>query len=40
MPVCNAEAMQFHLDDIASKVAPRAHARHRERAHTKRPHIA
>ena len=23
---CNAEAMQFHLDDIAAKVAPRAHA--------------
>ena len=26
LPVCNAEAMQFHLDDIAAKVAPRAHA--------------
>jgi hypothetical protein len=24
--VCNAEAMQFHLDDIAAKVTPRAHA--------------
>ena len=21
LPVCNAEAMQFHLDDIAAKVA-------------------
>ena len=26
LPVCNAEAMQLHLDDIAAKVAPRAHA--------------
>ena len=26
LPVCNAEAMQLHLDDIATKVAPRAHA--------------
>ena len=26
LPVCNAEAMQFHLDDIAAKVAPCAHA--------------
>lgn len=26
LPVCNAEAMQQHLDDIAAKVAPRAHA--------------
>ena len=26
LPVCNAEAMQLHLDDIAATVAPRAHA--------------
>ena len=26
LPVCNAEAMQLHLDDIAAKVAPPAHA--------------
>ena len=26
LPVWNAEAMQLHLDDIAAKVAPRAHA--------------
>ncbi|MGZ9157092.1 MAG: hypothetical protein ACXW6J_27720 [Candidatus Binatia bacterium] len=26
LPVCNAEAMQIHLDDIAAKIAPRAHA--------------
>ena len=26
LPVCNAEAMQFHLDDISTKVAPCAHA--------------
>ena len=26
LPVCNTEAMQLHLDDIAAKVAPRAHA--------------
>jgi hypothetical protein len=26
LPVCNAEAMQLYLDDIAAKVAPRAYA--------------
>jgi len=26
LPVCNAEAMQLHLDEIATKVAPGAHA--------------
>ena len=31
LPVCNAEAMQLHLDDIAAKVAPRAHATFRPR---------
>jgi hypothetical protein len=31
LPVCNAEAMQLHLDDIAAKVAPRAHAMHEQR---------
>jgi putative transposase len=26
LPVCNSEAMQLHLDEIATKVAPGAHA--------------
>ena len=26
LPVCNAEAMQLHLDAIATEVAPGAHA--------------
>ena len=26
LPVCNTEAMQLHLDDISTKVAPCAHA--------------
>src|SRR5215207_7153267 len=26
LPVCNTEAMQLHLDEIATKVAPGAHA--------------
>ena len=26
LPACNSEAMQLHLDEIATKVTPRAHA--------------
>jgi hypothetical protein len=26
LPACNSEAMQLHLDEIATKVSPRAHA--------------
>ena len=26
LPVCNTEAMQLHLDDISTKIAPSAHA--------------
>ena len=26
LPACNSEAMQFHLDEIATKVTPGAHA--------------
>jgi hypothetical protein len=26
LPACNSKAMQLHLDEIATKVAPRAHA--------------
>jgi len=26
LPTCNSEAMQLHLDEIATKVAPSAHA--------------
>jgi hypothetical protein len=26
LPACNSEAMQLHLDEIATKVAPGAHA--------------
>jgi hypothetical protein len=26
LPVCNCEAMQLHLDEIATKVTPGAHA--------------
>jgi hypothetical protein len=26
LPACNTEAMQLHLDEIATKVAPGAHA--------------
>ena len=27
LPTCNTEAMQLHLDEIATKVAPGAHAK-------------
>jgi len=26
LPTCNTEAMQLHLDEIATKVSPAAHA--------------
>jgi DDE superfamily endonuclease len=30
LPACNCEAMQLHLDEIATKVAPGAHGRGRD----------